>query len=405
MTEPQTPGSLIPSIPVSQLQYHLPKERIAFHPTDKRDESRLLVWNQKPIADDHFSNIISYLPQNSLLVFNNAKVIPARLIFQKGEAWVEVFLLNPLTPDWSQWECFMGNRRKFKESDMLRLSDSQNGADLCVQWLNRDLNFVRFSTGSGLSFPELIDQFGKIPLPPYIRRDISEEDAQRYQTVFAEKPGAVAAPTASLHFTTEQLQALESYGIQKQFLTLYVGAGTFKPVTADLTNQHQMHSERFTISRELIQKLAAHQGPVIPVGTTAMRVLESIHYIGAGLITGRKEFNKIEAHFGYDNHLNAIPFDLSVQALQAYFADGHESVSGETAIYILPGFHFRLSDAIITNFHQPGSTLLGLVSAFVGEQWREIYAHALRNNYRFLSFGDTSLLFASNRLQVDYNVQ
>ncbi len=387
----------IPPFSFQNLQYNLPDHRIASFPLAERDHSKLLYYKGGVMQDYHFYDIINLIPAGSLLVGNNTKVIPARLVFPKdGGAAIELFLLTPLSPDWSIWEVMAGNRRKFKEGQQLSLISEHNpDIELTATWQDRERNIVKLGVTAPYSIPEALEIFGKVPLPPYIKREMTREDRDRYQTVFAEVAGAVAAPTASLHFTERVLNNLDAAGITRSYLTLHVGAGTFKPVKTELASEHEMHREQFFITSGLLEKISPHlktESLIIASGTTSMRVLESLYYIGAGLILGLSNPAEIPADAGFDPRYKEIELMEAIHELQRYVDKIGGSLGGNTSIFILPGFDFKICGGLVTNFHQPGSTLMALVSAFAGEDWRKIYNHALDSEYRFLSYGDSSLL-------------
>ncbi len=387
----------IPPFSFQNLQYNLPDHRIASFPLAERDHSKLLYYKGGVMQDYHFYDIINLIPAGSLLVGNNTKVIPARLVFPKdGGAAIELFLLTPLSPDWSIWEVMAGNRRKFKEGQQLSLISEHNpDIELTATWQDRERNIVKLGVTAPYSIPEALEIFGKVPLPPYIKREMTREDRDRYQTVFAEVAGAVAAPTASLHFTERVLNNLDAAGITRSYLTLHVGAGTFKPVKTELASEHEMHREQFFITSGLLEKISSHlktESLIIASGTTSMRVLESLYYIGAGLILGLSNPAEIPADAGFDPRYKEIELMEAIHELQRYVDKIGGSLGGNTSIFILPGFDFKICGGLVTNFHQPGSTLMALVSAFAGEDWRKIYNHALDSEYRFLSYGDSSLL-------------
>lgn len=388
----------LPDLPFSQLEYELPHDHIAAKPLAQRDASKLLVYRGGEIKDSHFYELPDLLPENSLIVGNNTKVIPARLHFTTEENnIIEIFLLEPMNPQWSIWKVMVGGRKKFREGTVLRKSLTMGNSviDFEARWYHRENNMVFFSAADKISMHEVIESVGKTPLPPYINRDPDEEDALRYQTVFAEIPGAVAAPTAALHFTDELLSVLSGKGLGPVYLTLHVSAGTFKPVTSSSTRDHEMHYERYSLQSDVLRLILERLKmgkPVIPVGTTSMRVLESIYYIGVNLLLGKDMPSDIDSDVGF----NPAYCDYSMmEALSAVINEADKrggTIAGTTSIFILPGFRFRVCSGLITNFHQPGSTLIGLVSAFVGQDWHKIYKHALDTQYRFLSFGDSSLL-------------
>lgn len=388
----------LPDLPFSQLEYELPPDFIASKPLSKRDASKLLVYRNGSIQDSHFYELADLIPDNALIVGNNTKVIPARLHFPADDNnIIEIFLLEPMNPQWNIWKVMVGNRKKFKDGSSLNQSllIGNRNIDFEVKWYHRENNMVYFSSSADLSMHEIIETVGKTPLPPYIKREPDKEDEKRYQTVFAEVPGAVAAPTAALHFTDELLSNLNQKNVGPVYLTLHVSAGTFKPVTASSTRDHDMHYERYSIPSDVLIRIyeCLNAGkPLISIGTTSMRVLESIYYIGVNLLNRKDMPFDVDADVGFNPHYNDVP------VLEAFSAVINESerrgglISGTTSIFILPGFRFRVCSGLITNFHQPGSTLIGLVAAFVGPDWRNIYQHALVNHYRFLSFGDSSLL-------------
>jgi S-adenosylmethionine:tRNA ribosyltransferase-isomerase len=355
---------------------------------------------------------LDVLDDGDFLVANDTKVIPARLhgkVVGGGQA-VEVFLLNPLNPEWSLWEAMVGNRRKFKEGACLAVGDvdlekgalgDEMGGLLKIEWHDREKNQVRLILPEGFDgFVDAIEHFGKVPLPPYIERELNVDDKDRYQAIFAQNAGAVAAPTASLHFTDRLKEALLLKGVGFGYLTLHVGAGTFKPMTSELASDHEMHSERFEITVGMLDALivAMESGKrVVSIGTTVMRVLESIYYIGCRMKLGIWE-GRVNSTDGYDANLTffngeRIELAEAMRVLRKEVSDLGGVLRGETQIFIVEGFEFRVVDGLITNFHQPKSTLLMLVSAFCGGRWRDIYKHAMGNGYRFLSYGDGSLLW------------
>ncbi len=382
----------LPALTIADYTYVLPNARIAEQPVIPKHNSKLLIYRDGEIHDSIFLNIGQNIPSNSRLVFNNTKVIPARLIFQlvSGQH-IEIFLLSPKNDTWTIWECLVGNRKKFQENDVL--SATTHGSTLQVNWLNRDSNTIQLTSDSNLSMPELIDVFGRIPLPPYIKREAQQSDTINYQTVFAQSPGAVAAPTASLHFTNEVVSDIQNRGIAMSEVTLHVGLGTFKPVTATNTAEHDMHTEKFIISQSFVEALLSDPQSLIPSGTTSMRVLESLFYVGASALLGLPNPHIVTRDVGFNPIYRGVDTQAALEKLLLLIKENGGELSGETSIFILPGFPFKLSSGLITNFHQPNSTLLLLVAAFVGDDWQKIYNHALDNNYRFLSYGDASLLF------------
>ena len=404
----------VPHLAVGDYDYHLKPEQIAQYAIEPRDASKLLVWTGSEIKDCRFHQLDQELGADVLLVANDTKVIPARLhALTSGGHQIEIFLLKPLDPEWFRWEAMIGNRRRFKEGDSALVSGK-----LTLNWLNREENQVEFKLPLGYtSMPEAIEDLGKVPLPPYIDRGVEVGDKERYQAIFAQKAGAVAAPTASLHFTQELEQRMLGMGIGLSKLTLHVGAGTFKPMSGEFSHQHDMHSERFEITQELISQLldrvypreimsegdlgqenrVSMRGRVVAIGTTSMRVLESLYYIGVRIL-GNQWMGKVETEDAYcDLSIRLLNREVdlkeSLLAIRVFCDCCGGSLKGETKIFIVSGFDFRICDGLITNFHQPKSTLLMLVDAFLGGQWRGIYEHAHRESYRFLSYGDGSLLW------------
>ncbi len=395
--------------------YELPSSRIALYPADPRDSSRVLICRgEEPLGETRFEEIDHYLPPSALLVLNNTRVLHARLEFFKASgARIEIFCLNPLLPETDMeqaftsttsvvWNCLIGNSKRWKSGILTKSSESGSQTiSLSAERLDTE-GQVRFSwSPDGLPFAEIIRIFGEVPLPPYIERKHQPSDNQRYQTVYAEPLGSVAAPTAGLHFTPKVFSRLEKKNIQSAFLTLHVGAGTFKPLTSDVIGDHTMHSEEVFFSRTLVSTLLEkHSDGIFAVGTTSMRSLESLYWLGVNYIQGKMEgvhfdFGQWEAY-----HLNAegINREMALRAVLDHM-DTYTSpwIRGFTRLMIAPGYTFKMVDGLITNFHQPGSTLLLLVAAFAGERWREVYAHALAGDFRFLSYGDACLFVPSFR--------
>lgn len=393
------------------LDYLLPQEKIAFRPKDQRSDSKLLHYNSGNIIDYHFSDITELLDSDCSLVLNETKVVNARIFFQKSTGGIiEVFCLEPAEGDVTQmlaqrenvlWRCMIGGAKKWKEG-VITVTDLNNSAtDALVLTAERvkddDGTFIlKFSWNqTHLTFSEILDKFGKIPLPPYIKRAPEEEDLSRYQTVFATNEGSVAAPTASLHFTDAILESLSNSGVDSARINLHVGAGTFKPISSSL-EEHEMHHELFEVHLTELKKLAKSE-KLIAVGTTAVRTLESLFILANSLYASEKydlslpqkikqwEWKTQKNQFS--SHNEAFSFLMNSMESQSL-----ERISGYTSLMIVPGFKFRVVKGLITNFHMPKSTLLFLVSAFVGEDWKTIYNHALENDYRFLSYGDSSLL-------------
>ncbi len=399
----------IPTIDLKDYEYTLPEDRIAKFPLEKRDSSQLLEYRKGTIQHHHFFNLPDLLDADSLLDYNNTKVIPARLIFQRQTgARIEVFLLQPIAPSRIMseimtskkpvvWETMIGNLKKWKEEETLQgiIQIDAQEVILSAQLVNRDLMQVEFSwNDSEIAFVDLVEACGETPLPPYLNRKAEENDKSRYQTVYSEKEGAVAAPTAGLHFTEDVFDALRKKGIQEAALTLHVSAGTFQPIKVKAVEEHPMHSEQLEIKRETIEKLLLHSGKVVAVGTTSVRTLESMYWYGVQLIENQGNRFEIEKLAPY---VTRAYFPTRKEALQAILKEMEQSNSdtlfGTTSIFIFPGYKFQLVDGLITNFHQPGSTLVLLIAALVGEDWKKIYQEALDSDYRFLSYGDSSLLW------------
>lgn len=384
--------------------YTLPEERIAKFPLSERDQSKLLIYSGGKIVHEAFKNIPQHLPKDSLLVFNNTKVIPARLHFQKETgALIELFLLNPLKPSdrlleamQSQqtctWQCTIGNLKRW--TDGSQLQKQLANTLLTARLVDKVNQVVEFSWTNALSFAEVINQSGETPLPPYLKRSPVFSDKERYQTVYSKHEGAVAAPTAGLHFTVETLSSLKDKNIGQAFVTLHVSAGTFQPVKTENALEHPMHGEQLVVEKSFIEKLLNHDRLVIPVGTTSMRTLESLYWMGVNVLAKKENPFSIDQHLPYEKMSRNYTKQESLQALLQYLdTSRNTTLIGHTSIYIHEGYSFKMCDALITNFHQPGSTLLLLIAAFVGDDWRKIYSEALDNDYRFLSYGDSSLLW------------
>lgn len=401
------------ALSLTAYDYPLPEEQIAKHPLAQRDQSKLLVYQQGQIHDQHFYNLPDWLPSNACLCFNNTQVIPARLYFRKPSteqglgALIEVLLLHPIAPSpvMSQamsttepivWECMIGNLRKWKNSQVLsqslRIGDRE--IFLEAELVDNDQKHVRFSWDADVSFAEIVEAAGQVPLPPYLHRESTEEDRERYQTVYSKARGAVAAPTAGLHFTDNILNQLQKKRIAFNELTLHVGAGTFQPIKEENIQNHSMHNEQMVIRRENTEKLLATDQPIIAVGTTSMRTLESLYWYGVLLREQPEAEFRISKLYPYQHQGKPLPSRVEAMKLILQRMDRLEvnALVGETEIFIFPGYQFRICKGLITNFHLPKSTLILLIAAFVGESWRTIYQHALDNNYRFLSYGDSSLL-------------
>jgi S-adenosylmethionine:tRNA ribosyltransferase-isomerase len=408
-------ASTIPTINVQEFTYELPLESIAFEPTPERDGSRLLVYKDHEIEHSRYAQLAGILPANAHLFFNDTKVIAARLYFKKTTGTtIEIFLLEPLDGNYEQlhhthasrWKCLVGGSKKWKHDELLVASihSTEINTTVTARRIEKTDNYtaIEFTWDQAVSFSELLKATGQIPLPPYIKRATREEDKTRYQTVYAKEEGSVAAPTAGLHFTTDIFESLYNKRIEKSFLTLHVGAGTFKPVTASSIADHQMHEEYFEVDRNTIAVLADSQKMRVAVGTTSLRTLESLYWIGIQLMQARSKPNlhalqlQQWEHFQWkdENIPNAstvFNFLLGLMEQQ-----NQNKLIGHTGICITPGYSFKVIDALITNFHQPQSTLLLLVAAIVGDKWRDLYKTALKEGYRFLSYGDGSILFVKH---------
>jgi len=399
---------------IDEYDYPLPDERIAKYPLTQRDASKLLVYKNGKISESQFLSVADFLPENALLVYNNTRVIQARLEFFKSTgARIEVFCLEPLSPaDYAQslgattecvWKCMVGNLKKWKE-EPLRKEISVTGrqcsfvAELLVSEGNT--HSVRFSwDNADIHFADILENAGELPIPPYLHRKTEESDLTSYQTVYSKIKGSVAAPTAGLHFTTEVFESLKTKNIQTDELTLHVGAGTFQPVKTRDIAEHHMHTEVISVHRTTIQNIQQHLGNIIAVGTTSVRTLESLYYLGSNLTPNpsyRGEGNARKLHVSqwepYEKNIDLTAYDALQNILDYLDASKLDTLHAETQIMIKPGYKFRIVNGIITNFHQPKSTLLLLVSAFVKGSWKYIYDYALANDFRFLSYGDSCLL-------------
>ncbi|WP_394324656.1 S-adenosylmethionine:tRNA ribosyltransferase-isomerase [Roseivirga seohaensis] len=393
-------------INLSDYTYSLPDERIAKYPLAKRDQSKLLHYHNGLIEHKSFKDIEALIPSQSTLFFNNTKVIPARLIFHKSTgAQIEIFLLKPISPspilsivmeerETVIWECMIGNVKKWKDDIPLvrQLTIGEKNITLSASIHDRESRQIQFSwSDDSISFSEIVEAYGKVPLPPYLNRQPEEDDKPRYQTVYSAHDGAVAAPTAGLHFTPEILKSLADRGIKESFLTLHVSAGTFQPIKTENILEHPMHSEQMVVDRQSIQSVVEAEGKIIAIGTTSMRTLESLYWFGVRLMNGNENF-AIEKLEPYQSPQKASRLEAFSAILKWMDINELNQVIGTTEIFIFPGYQFRVCDGLITNFHQPGSTLILLVAAFIGEDWRKVYQEADTNGYRFLSYGDSSFL-------------
>lgn len=400
----------IEAIRLSDYEYILPEDRIAKFPLEKRDHSKLLQYRAGKISHHRFFNLPELLPSGSLMVFNNTKVIPARLIFQRETgAKIEIFLLKPIGPsaiinevmiETSEviWEAMIGNLKKWKNGEILKgqIEIMEQSCIISARLLDPETKTVALTwTGENIPFVSIVEASGEVPLPPYLNREATAEDRPRYQTVYSKNEGAVAAPTAGLHFTEAVLQELENKKIEKEFLTLHVSAGTFQPIKNEKVTEHPMHSEQLVVQLATVQRLASHRDTIIAVGTTSMRTLESIYWFGVKLLLDREKQFFIPKLYPYKFKEKELPTRReSFRAVEKLMeVKGIRELTGSTEIFIVPGYSFRVCDALITNFHQPASTLILLVAAFTGEDWRKIYKEALEKDYRFLSYGDSSILW------------
>ena len=397
-------------IKISEFNYPLPDERIAKFPLANRDESKLLVYRQGEVSEDRFTSLPDYLEPGEMMVFNNTKVIQARLHFRKETgALIEVFCLEPIAPNdyvlsfqqtqRCSWLCMVGNLKKWKEGELKRTIEVK-GKSITLTATRGECrgtsHWIDFAwNDETLTFADVLEAVGELPIPPYLNRETQESDKQTYQTVYSKIKGSVAAPTAGLHFTERVLKALDERGIDREELTLHVGAGTFKPVKSEEIEGHEMHTEYISINRRTIEKLIAHDGKTIAVGTTSVRTLESLYYIGIK-ISMNPEANQEELHVKQWMPYEPHPALTSVESLQNILdylnRNNMEALHTSTQIIIAPGYEYKIVKKIVTNFHQPQSTLLLLVSAFVKGDWKKIYDYALSHDFRFLSYGDSSLL-------------
>lgn len=396
----------LPDIDLAEYTYDLPESRIAKFPKDQRDQSKLLVYRHGNLSERVFSQLQEEIEPGTTLVFNNTRVIPARLYFEKDTgARIEIFLLHPIAPSplvpiameatgSSTWHCMIGNSKRWKSDQsltrILNINDQQvevtakRGVDereVMLSWSGQDIRFV-----------DIVEAAGQVPLPPYLNRQATDDDKPRYQTVYSKKDGAVAAPTAGLHFTPEVLATLKEMGVKEEFLTLHVSAGTFQPIKVDNVTEHPMHSEQIVITQTNLKNLISAER-IIPVGTTSMRTLESLYWYGVKLLLGEDNTFAVAKLAPYQEYESLPSRNAAFEAvLGLMISQNKEELIGETEIFIFPGYDFKVCDALITNFHQPGSTLILLVAAFIGEDWRKVYQYAMDNAFRFLSYGDSSIL-------------
>ncbi len=398
-------NDVVKDIQISQYDYDLPDIRIAKYPLSQRDSSKLLVYKQGKIDQTVFSSISTHLPPRSLLVYNNTKVIHARLFFQKDTgAIIEIFCLEPIQPaDYQMvfqstkrctWKCMVGNLKKWKQGALTLVCDVKGVSIELVA--ERDMIdsqiHIHFSWNNvGVTFGDILEAIGKLPIPPYLHRESEENDEITYQTVYSKEQGSVAAPTAGLHFTDEVLARLHQTGICTTEITLHVGAGTFLPVKSATIGEHTMHTEMVVISKQTIKHLQASIGNIIAVGTTSVRSLESLYHIGVQ-VSKQQYHLSVSQWEPYSDHQLLSPFEALQAVIQYLNNNGLTEIRFSTNIIILPSYQRKIVTGLITNFHQPKSTLLLLIAAFVGEDWKKMYEYALNNDFRFLSYGDSSLL-------------
>lgn len=400
---------MIPEIRIEDYNYDLHDDRIAKYPLSSRDSSKLLVYKDGTPSEHTFRSISQVLPSGALMIFNDTKVVPARLHFQRSTgAHIEIFCLEPVMPeeyvsmfaavDRCRWKCIVGNVKRWK-NDLLSLYNPHDDADINDMDLKAELieregetSVVEFTWNNGAPFSRVLEVCGNIPIPPYLNRDTEEIDLDRYQTLYARFRGSVAAPTAGLHFTEAVLSDIRKHDIETDTVCLHVGAGTFLPVKSSLVSEHTMHREPFVVTLKLIEKLITSSGKRIAVGTTSVRTLESLYYVGVSCIENGKP-DDVSQWIPYSRE---FPYSTeeALSAIAGYMkANSLDELKVGTRIIIVPGFRFRVVDVLVTNFHQPQSTLLLLISAFVGGNWKTIYDFALANDFRFLSYGDSSVLF------------
>lgn len=400
---------MIPEIKIEDYNYPLPDERIAKYPLSERDASKLLIYRNGNVSQDRFRNIAEQIPEGSVMVFNDTKVVPARLHFQRESgAHIEIFCLEPVLPEEyvtmfavterCRWKCIVGNVKRWK-SDTLHLYNPLNDTEIEDMGLRADLvercgetSIVEFTWKNGAPFSKVLEICGSVPIPPYLNRDTENIDLERYQTLYARFRGSVAAPTAGLHFTEDVLNEIRSRNVVTDTVCLHVGAGTFLPVKSSNVAEHTMHREPFVVTLPLLERLIDKTGSLVAVGTTSVRTLESLYYVGVKCIESGKPSDVGQ----WEPYTREYPYTVqeSLNAIADYLrANGLDELKVGTRIIIVPGYEFKLVDVLVTNFHQPQSTLLLLISAFVKGDWHNIYDFALENDFRFLSYGDSSILF------------
>jgi len=389
------------NLKTDDFHYDLPDEAIARFPLEQRDASKLLIWKAGGIRHRHFRDLPEELPANSLLILNETKVLPARLHFQKSSgAWIELLILEhePGKEAGSMLcRAMVGNKKKWREEEVLFLEkkEADQTLRLEVAWRDREQDriILRWQPANRI-FPEILAMWGEMPIPPYLNRKAEVSDLENYQTVYARNPGAIAAPTAGLHFTDAVFKNLEAKKIPVQRLTLHVGLGTFKPMKSEKVADHDMHPEEVIVSQTLVQAIAEHDGPLVAVGTTSVRSLESLYWLGLKFLENGIFEEHLETAEPYLLTGISRPYRQVFGALSDWMKkNGQEELRFSTQLYLMPGYRFRVVNAMVTNFHQPGSTLVVMMAAFLGDAWKAIYREALANDYRFLSYGDSSLLW------------
>lgn len=398
----------VKNICIDDFDYPLKEENIAKFPLKERDRAKLLVYDGKEIKDEIFSSLPNLLDKDSLLIFNDTKVVYARLFFFKETgAKIEIFCLEPVCPNdiqiaFSQkkevsFRCLIGNNKKWKQGNLSSTKQHNNqNITLCAEKIEQENEYwtVRFSWNTEQSFAEILDLFGVVPLPPYLNREACEEDKQDYQTVYANYEGSVAAPTAGLHFSDKTFEDLKNKEIKSCFVTLHVGAGTFKPVSSQTIGEHVMHTEKITIGKEVVQMVLENiDKPIVCVGTTSVRTIESLYWYGRRLFLDNCVYSEIDIKQWepYEGGANVGVKDSLRAILKTMEKEGIDCIFGQTQLMIAPSYKYRIVKGMVTNFHQPKSTLLLLVKALIGDDWKKVYEHALTNDYRFLSYGDACL--------------
>lgn len=404
--------SLVKQININNYTYHLPDEKIAKFPLEQRDKSKLLVYKNGLISEDIFKQLPKELPENAIVVFNNTRVIHARLLFKRETgAQIEIFCIEPAhgtdhqmvfsERDSCVWKCMIGNAKRWKEDVLVKDVETVSGTVKLraeKQGKSGDLFEVKFSWEGRLSFAEVLHAAGVLPLPPYLNRESEADDEERYQTIYARQQGSVAAPTAGLHFTPEVMDQLAEKNISRTEVTLHVGAGTFKPVKADSLEEHEMHEETVFVPLNVLKEIALNlrkENKLVAVGTTSTRTLESLYWHGVKLLKNMgTETISIKQWDAYELDASGVSAPEALQAIIGNLEQHKMDVlQGSTQILIAPGYDFKMVDILITNFHQPENTLILLIAAFIGEDWRKVYEYALTHDFRFLSYGDSSVLF------------